>query len=149
MALYARPSQVRVLSYRIGPHPTTAPAAPAGTLPPPRRTTQWSKAVAPAPHLRYVRGVEMDWADIEGAVSSLGLSWSYATHKPHDPRPQLQTSQFEVHHSGGHTLVQGKSGWQRASLDAVFLRLRSRVAIRSGVLPPLARAEPSPEPERA
>ena len=133
---------IRVFSQRTGLTPGSSGPASRGTPPEPRLTTQWSKAVAPAAHLRYVRGVELDWVDIELALSSLGLEWTYAPHKPHDQRLQLQTTHFEIHHSGGHTLVQGRHGWKRASLDAIFLRLRSRVAIRKRALPPL-------EPERA
>ena len=73
----------------------------------------------------------MEWSDIEDAMSSLGLSWTYGPHKPHDTRLHLQTDQFEIHHSGGHTLVQGTHGWRESSLDAAFLRLRNLVRARA------------------
>ena len=75
----------------------------------------------------------MEWSDIEDAMASLGLSWTYGPHKPHDARLHLQTDQFEIHHSGGHTLVQGTHGWRKASLDAAFLRLRNLVRSRAAL----------------
>ena len=86
----------------------------------------------------------MEWSDIEEAMSSLGLPWRYVPHKPHDTRLHLQTDQFEVHHSGGHTLVQGTHGWRKSSLDAAFLRLRSRAAPRHTTI-----STPTSDPERA
>ena len=102
-----------------------------GTTPLPCPPGRWSRAVAPAPHLRYVRGVEMAWEDIEEAISSLGLPWIYEPHEPNDARLHLRTVQFEIHHSGGHTLVQGTHGWRESSLDAAFLRLRNLVRARA------------------
>ena len=104
--------------------------------------------MAPAPHLRYVRGVEMEWSDIEEAISSLGLPWTYEPHKPNDARLHLQTGQFEIHHSGGHTLVQGLHGWREPSLDAAFLRLRNLVRSRA-ILRRLTKPVRASDPESA
>ena len=104
--------------------------------------------MAPAPHLRYVRGVEMEWSDIEKAISSLGLPWTYGPHKPNDARLHLQTGQFEIHHSGGHTLVQGVHGWREPSLDAAFLRLRNLVRSRA-ILRRITKPVRASDPESA
>ena len=90
----------------------------------------------------------MEWSDIEEAMASLGLSWAYGPHKPHDARLHLQTDQFEIHHSGGHTLVQGTHGWRESSLDAAFLRLRNLARSRA-ILRHTTILTPTLDPERA
>ena len=123
----------------VGQGRVTAGADETGSLPSPLSPRQWSWGVAPAPNLRYLRGVEMEWADIEEAVDSLGLDWAYTRHKPRDPRLrlQLQTDYFEIHHSGGYTLVQGTHGWRASVLDAALLQLRKVSGSRAA---PLSRA---------
>ena len=90
----------------------------------------------------------MEWSDIEDAMASLGLFWTYGPHKPYDARLHLQTDQFEIHHSGGHTLVQGTHGWRKSSLDAAFLRLRNLVRSRA-ILRRTTSPAPALDPERA